>query len=122
LRSILLVVGTGHAFKTFLLGYKVFGTDWDALSRSIRERSEEEFDAEQPYDDDDDDESDDDNDEDDESSFDDDDDDDGISDTTEKATHLTHDKTARETESESDMHNGDVARSELTRFSHAIVL
>lgn len=124
LRSILLVVGTGHAFKTFLLGYKVFGTDWDALSRSIRDRREEEFDAEQAYDDDDDDDDDDsdddeeEEDEDDESSFDDDDndDDDGSSDTTEKATHLTQDKTARETESESEMHNGDAARSKLTRF------
>jgi hypothetical protein len=63
LKFILLVVSAGHAGKAFILGYKVFGTDWDALSRSIRERREDAFDEQQEqYNDGDDDDDDDDDD------------------------------------------------------------
>jgi hypothetical protein len=120
LRSIILVVGFGHAVKAFILGYKVFGRDWDALSRSIRERREEEFDAEQQYDDEDDDDDDDDDEE--LSSFDDD-ESQGSSEATKEAPYVNDDDedSVRETDSESEMHNDFEAESEFTRFTPALV-
>lgn len=43
LRSLLLVIGAGYAGKAFVLGRKVFFTDWAELSRITREQAEEDF-------------------------------------------------------------------------------
>lgn len=127
LRSLLLVIGAGHAGKTFVLGYYVFRADWAELSRLTRERAEEAFEeGENLYDDDDDD----------DYSF----DDDASSEVTEKAPVSWDDETSDvdsytpETQLSSPLHKeldddseGDTlprdfeGKSEFDRFTPALV-